>query len=89
MAGKSDFLDQMDGSFFVTVEARPVAPRDVQNLLASFGELASFDSAGTDPHDQVRVVYGYVIIPTFTHGPCRLFMWTTTIVGTPIAHIRH
>ncbi|PIL34167.1 hypothetical protein GSI_03878 [Ganoderma sinense ZZ0214-1] len=52
IAGKSDFLAQMDGSFFVTVEARFVAPRDVQNLLASFGELASFDGAGTDPHDQ-------------------------------------
>ncbi|KAI1796412.1 RNA recognition motif 2-domain-containing protein [Ganoderma leucocontextum] len=52
LAGKSDFLSEMDGSFFVTVEARSVAPRDVQNLLASFGELASFDGAGTDPHDQ-------------------------------------
>ncbi|TBU64511.1 RNA recognition motif 2-domain-containing protein [Dichomitus squalens] len=52
LTGKSEFLAELDGSFFVTVEARSVAPRDVQNLLASFGELASFDGAGTDPHDQ-------------------------------------
>lgn len=51
--GKSDFLSALDGSFLVTVEARAVVPKDVQNMLASFGELAAFVGAGTDPHDQV------------------------------------
>ncbi|RPD78293.1 hypothetical protein L226DRAFT_543705 [Lentinus tigrinus ALCF2SS1-7] len=52
LIGKSDFLSALDGSFLVTVEARAVVPKDVQNMLASFGELAAFVGAGTDPHDQ-------------------------------------
>lgn len=79
----------MDGSFFVTVEARSVAPREVQNLLASFGELASFDGAGTDPHDQVRTVYGCIFAWTFTRVSCRPSTWTTKIVETPTTHLRH
>ncbi|KAI0743840.1 RNA recognition motif 2-domain-containing protein [Daedaleopsis nitida] len=50
--GRSLSISDMDGSFFVTVEDVFVPPQNVQNILASFGELASFTAAGTDPHDQ-------------------------------------
>ncbi|RDX50115.1 hypothetical protein OH76DRAFT_1349761 [Lentinus brumalis] len=52
LTGRSPFLSELDGSFLVTVEDRAVVPHDVQNVLASFGELAAFVGAGTDPHDQ-------------------------------------
>ncbi|KAI8993853.1 RNA recognition motif 2-domain-containing protein [Trametes punicea] len=52
LSGKSEFLSDLDGSFFVTVEGRAVLSGDVQNMLASFGELASFSAAGADPCDQ-------------------------------------
>ena len=54
LTGKSPFLSELDGSFFVTVEGQPVVSMDVQKMLSSFGELASFTAAGTDSHDQVR-----------------------------------
>ncbi|OSD03965.1 hypothetical protein PYCCODRAFT_1364856 [Trametes coccinea BRFM310] len=52
LTGKSEFISELDGSFFVTVEGRAVLSRDVQNMLSSFGELASFSAAGSDPCDQ-------------------------------------
>ncbi|CDO69291.1 hypothetical protein BN946_scf184976.g10 [Trametes cinnabarina] len=52
LTGKSEFISELDGSFFVTVEGRAVLSRDVQNMLASFGELASFSAAASDPCDQ-------------------------------------
>ncbi|KAI0365617.1 hypothetical protein BV20DRAFT_721398 [Pilatotrama ljubarskyi] len=53
LTGKSDFVSELDGSFFVTVEGRAVMPKDVQKMLASFGELTAFSAAGSDPCDQV------------------------------------
>ncbi|OJT09286.1 Meiosis protein mei2 [Trametes pubescens] len=52
MTAGGDFISELDGSFFVTVEGRAVEPRDVQKMLASFGELASFSASGSDPCDQ-------------------------------------
>ncbi|KAI0769666.1 RNA recognition motif 2-domain-containing protein [Trametes elegans] len=52
LTGKSDFLMELDASFYVTVDGRSVVQKDVQNMLASFGDLASFSTAGSDPSDQ-------------------------------------
>ncbi|KAJ2980261.1 hypothetical protein NUW54_g11029 [Trametes sanguinea] len=49
LTGKSEFISELDGSFFVTVEGRAVLSRDVQNMLSSFGELASFLCRGLRP----------------------------------------
>ena len=54
LTGKSDFISELEGSFFVTVEGRAVLSQDVQTMLGSFGELASFSAAASDPCDQVR-----------------------------------
>ncbi|KAI0633340.1 RNA recognition motif 2-domain-containing protein [Trametes polyzona] len=56
MTAKEDFISELDGSFFVTVEGRPVEPNDVQKLLASFGELSSFSASGSDPCNRTYVV---------------------------------
>ncbi|KAI0661172.1 RNA recognition motif 2-domain-containing protein [Cubamyces menziesii] len=52
LTGKSDFISELEGSFFVTVEGRAVLSQDVQTMLGSFGELASFSAAASDPCDQ-------------------------------------
>ncbi|KAI0356223.1 hypothetical protein OH77DRAFT_243296 [Trametes cingulata] len=52
LTGKSEFVSELDSSFFVTVEGRSVMPKDVQKMLASFGELTAFSAAGSDPCDQ-------------------------------------
>ncbi|KAI0829622.1 RNA recognition motif 2-domain-containing protein [Trametes gibbosa] len=52
MMAQEDFISELDGSFFVTVEGRAVESKDVQKMLASFGELASFSASGSDPCDQ-------------------------------------
>ncbi|KAH9847633.1 RNA recognition motif 2-domain-containing protein [Lenzites betulinus] len=52
MMAQEDFISELDGSFFVTVEGRAVEAKDVQKMLASFGELASFSASGSDPSDQ-------------------------------------
>ncbi|KAI0645439.1 RNA recognition motif 2-domain-containing protein [Trametes meyenii] len=49
---RSEFISELDGSFYVTVEGLSMAPRDVQQIFATFGELASFTAAGSDPCDQ-------------------------------------
>ena len=53
LTGTPTFLSELESSFYATVEGRPVVPGDVQNMFASFGELASFTPAGSDPLDQV------------------------------------
>ncbi|KAI0675041.1 RNA recognition motif 2-domain-containing protein [Trametes maxima] len=49
---RSEFISELDGSFFVTVEGPSLRPGDVQKILSTFGELASFSAAGSDPCDQ-------------------------------------
>ena len=56
MIGPSEFVAETDGAFVVSVENRVVQPADMQQLLASFGELMSFSSVATDNQTQVRLV---------------------------------
>lgn len=84
MTAKEDFISELDGSFFVTVEGRAVEPRDVQKMLASFGELASFSASGSDPCDQVCILFegmhaSQIDVP-FLYRP---FTWTFATAGTP------
>ncbi|KZT65945.1 hypothetical protein DAEQUDRAFT_490578 [Daedalea quercina L-15889] len=51
ITGKSSFVDETDGSLFVTFEDRRFQPSSLQNVLSSFGELLSFEA--TEPHEQV------------------------------------
>ncbi len=53
-------------------------PHDVQNVLASFGELAAFVGAGTDPHDQVGSGLHGAIVAGINHVHVRPSMSTTT-----------
>lgn len=70
MTAKEDFISELDGSFFVTVEGRAVEPRDVQKMLASFGELASFSASGSDPCDQVCTLSEGMHASQLTYRPC-------------------
>ena len=51
ITGKSSFVDETDGTLFVSFEDRRFQPSSLQNVLSSFGELLSFEA--TEPHEQV------------------------------------
>ncbi|KAH9929307.1 RNA recognition motif 2-domain-containing protein [Amylocystis lapponica] len=57
--GKSTFVTETDGSFFVSVEDRVIEPANLRSILTSFGELKSFEAAGADAHDQTYHVEYY------------------------------
>ncbi|OBZ67253.1 Meiosis protein mei2 [Grifola frondosa] len=59
VTGKSAFVAQTDGALYVNVEAHLLQPGNLQNVLASFGELLSFKPAGADPNDQTFHVEYY------------------------------
>ncbi|KAH9915679.1 RNA recognition motif 2-domain-containing protein [Fomitopsis serialis] len=57
ITGKSSFVDETDGTLYVSFEDRRFEPSSLQNVLSSFGELLSFEA--TEPQDQVYHVEFY------------------------------
>lgn len=51
ITGKSSFVDETDGTLFVSFEDRRFQPSSLQSVLSSFGELLCFEAA--EPQDQV------------------------------------
>ncbi|KAH9832301.1 RNA recognition motif 2-domain-containing protein [Rhodofomes roseus] len=57
MTGKSAFVDETDGTLYVSFEDRRFQPSSLQNVLSSFGELLLFEA--TEPQAQVYHVEFY------------------------------
>ncbi|KAL6308053.1 RNA recognition motif 2-domain-containing protein [Sparassis latifolia] len=64
LTGRSPFVTEMDAAIYVTVEDCVLDAASLRNVLASFGELLSFEAVGADPHDQTFHVEYYDVRTT-------------------------